>query len=212
MNFYLSNTEDHWNWEVCKEKISGLKGRLGFPNINFLEFLGLSLNLKDGSLFDTLTGEEIKGEKIKSKWIIQSVFYLLSGYANSNNVKLTGELITSSNIRGNKFLQRPNINSKNRLIKEFSNNPYELAIAANVLGGTIRDFPYGDVAIVLMALPRVPVTIILSESNEEYPSDVRIYYDKSIKDVFDSEQTNFLTTLTTSRLIDAHRSLVNTNT
>ena len=212
MNLYLSNTEDIWNWEACKEKISSLKGRLGFSDINFLEFLGLSLNLKDGSLFDTLIGEEIKGEKIKSKWVIQSVFYLLSAYANSNNVKLTGELVTSKNIRGNKFLQRPNINSNNRLIKEFSNNPQGLASAANVLGGTIRDFPYGDVAIVLMALPQVPVTIILSVSNEVYPSDIRIYYDKSIKDVFDSEQTNFLTTLTTSRLIDAHRNLVNTNT
>lgn len=208
----LSITEELWNWKACKEKLFALKGRLGFPNINFLEFLGLSLSLENGSLLDTLTGKEIKGENTKSKWLIQSVFYLLTGYAKIKNVKLTGELITSKNIRGNMFLRRDNDGSKNRLINEFSNKPHGLAAAAIVLGGTIRDFPYGDVAIVLMALPRVPLTIILSTCKKEYPDDVRIYYDKSIKDIFDSEQTNFLTTLTASRLIAAHRSLVNTET
>jgi hypothetical protein len=61
----------------------------------------------------------------------------------------------------------------------------------------------------LKALPLIPLTIVLYAGDQEFPGDARIFYDTSIKDVFDAEQTNFITHLTISRLITANKQINN---
>jgi hypothetical protein len=48
------NSKGRWYWKNCKDNIRSLKGRLGFPNCPNLHFLGLSLSLKDGSIYDEI--------------------------------------------------------------------------------------------------------------------------------------------------------------
>lgn len=194
-----------WNWNASRRLVSSLRGRLGFPDEDFLEFIGLNISLKDGRVRDLFTGQEIRGQDIYSKNVLQSIFYVLSGYAKVKDVQQVNELISSRQIRGSKFIGRENDGAKARLLSVFSDDPDALVNASSHLKGKRRDFPYGDVAVEVPVLPFVPLMIVLTVSDTEFPCDVRIFYDKSIETVFDSEQINFLTQLSVSRLIDARR-------
>jgi hypothetical protein len=196
----LLDLDGLWNWTACKEMINSLPGRLGFQKGEHLEFMRLKLNLRNGALHDLLSNNFIMDNDIKSKHLLRSVFYLLYGYSKVEKINLKGELITSKQIRGKRFINR-DIGAKKRLVKEFSRKPKRLVFSAERLGGIEIEFPYGDVAISLKAFPLIPLTIVLYGIDDEFQGDARIFYDASIKDVFDAEQTNFLTHLSISRLI-----------
>jgi hypothetical protein len=202
----LSDLKGLWNWTTCKETINSLPGRLGFQDHQYLEFLGLKLDLRNGDLHDLLSKTLIKDHDIQSKHLLRSIYYLLSGYSKVEKIKLTGELITFKQIRGNRFVNRGK-GAEERLIREFSRKPKQLISSAEKLGGNKIDFPYGDITISLKAFPLIPLTIVLYANDEEFPGDARIFYDVSIKDIFDAEQTNFITHLTISRLIISNKQM-----
>jgi hypothetical protein len=65
------------------------------------------------------------------------------------------------------------------------------------------DFPYGDVAVSLDLLPFIPLTIVLTVDDGEFPADSRLFYDETVENYLDSEQTYFLTSLTVLRIIQS---------
>jgi hypothetical protein len=204
----LSDLKGLWNWTKCKKTINRLPGRLGFQKLEYIEFLELKLDLHNGDIYDLLSDAIIDDHDIQSKHLIKSIYYLLSGYSKAKKIKITDDLITFKQIRGNRFVNRGK-GAKERLIREFSKKPRKLILSAEKLGGNQIDFPYGDVKISLKPLPLIPLTIVLYAGDQEFPGDARIFYDASIKDVFDAEQTNFITHLTISRLITANKQINN---
>jgi hypothetical protein len=60
----------------------------------------------------------------------------------------------------------------------------------------------GDVVVEIYVLPRVPLILVLSLADEEFPAKAWIYFDETIESYFDSEQIYFLTHLTVTRLIE----------
>ncbi|KPV64900.1 MAG: hypothetical protein AOA65_0698 [Candidatus Bathyarchaeota archaeon BA1] len=74
-------THEIWNWEKCKAKIMGLRGRLGFQDSPTLRFLGLSLSLKDGMIYDEL-------KTCSHSVVAPSVYCILSGYAEATPIPI----------------------------------------------------------------------------------------------------------------------------
>ena len=56
------------------------------------------------------------------------------------------------------------------------------------------------VEILEAALPLIPLTFVLSSSDDEFPVDARIFFDENIESYLDVERINFLTNLTIARL------------
>ena len=194
-----------WSWEQCRDRLRNLRGRLGFHEKYALEFLGLSLDLADGSVMDMLTGENINGNDSWSRFVTQAVYFVLSGYSESEQHEVTSRLVTSKQFSGALFGDLDNSRIRQRLVEEFSDDPLALKMCAKRLGGREVEFAYGDMAVKLEALPLIPITIVLSVEDEEFQADAHIFYDETIQKYLDAERTNFLTILTVGRLIAAKR-------
>ncbi|MFH2110777.1 MAG: DUF3786 domain-containing protein [Candidatus Bathyarchaeota archaeon] len=196
-----------WSWDACKDKLVGLRGRLGFPDQGELRFLGLSVDLGDGSVTDDLTGGRLRGEDPWSRYMVQTVFYVLSGYSEAEHVETPGRLMSYKQLRGARFGDLDNRRTRDRIIERFRGDPGALVACAERLEGERVEFPYGDVAVRLEALPLVPLTIILSCESAEFEADARVFYDETVQGYLDVERINFLTNLAVSRLAAASKRL-----
>ena len=151
-----------------------MPGRLGFPTGDQLEFLGYELDLNNGSIRDTLTGETVDISQRAERSATNAIFYVLSAYSESTETRPTGKLISSRQFRGTRFTKRDTFGERGRIIERFK-KPARLETAAQVLGGSKVDFPYGDVAVNLDLLPFIPLTIVLTVDDGEFPADFRIF-------------------------------------
>ncbi|MCX7912403.1 MAG: DUF3786 domain-containing protein [Dehalococcoidales bacterium] len=71
------------------------------------------------------------------------------------------------------------------LIRHFGAKPERLVQAAASLGGYPAE--YGDTAVTITALPRVPVTIVLWCGDEEFPAEASVLFDRSVTDYLPAE-------------------------
>jgi hypothetical protein len=181
-----------WNWEKSRNKILTLRGRLGFPDSSVLKFLGLSLSLEDGHIHDELRDKQVPE-------IEASVYCILSGYADTNAVEETHQLVSFTKLPGgsayNNAFQRRAVQPIERV---FGSAPETLYKAAELLDATKLD--YGDYSVRIYALPFVPVHVVLWSSNSEFPASANILFDSSVSNYLSTEQTAMLGELTSTRL------------
>jgi hypothetical protein len=191
-----------WTWSNCKDAVISLPGRLGFPQITKLHVLGYDLDLSAGSIHDTLLGQALDESQRNERLVSNTLFYVLSAYSDSPEKQPTGKLISSKQFRGAQFTGRDTMGERYRVARSFKDTE-SLEQAVTRLGGSRVEFSYGDIAVSLKTLPYVPLTIVLTLDDGEFPADVRLFYDETVENYLDSEQTYFLTNLTISRLIQA---------
>ncbi len=192
-----ANNFDYWSWGYCSTKIRELRGRLGFRDSDNLSFLRFSLSLKDGSISDEL----IKGRRLHP-YEIKRIYCILYGYASSNPVRETSELVSFKQIPGGWFYQRPfTLRVLRSIEKAFGLDPNLLVRAGELLGGVHSK--YGDSSIKIYSLPLVPLIIVLWAKTEEFQASANILYDSSITNYLSTEQIVLLSELTASRLKDA---------
>ncbi|RLG41618.1 MAG: hypothetical protein DRO05_03475 [Thermoproteota archaeon] len=185
---------EYWSWDRCCSKIRGLRGRLGFENSEKIEFLKLSLSLRDGSISDEL----IKGRKL-SPYEIKGIYCILYGYADSSPLRETNKLISFRQVPGGRFYYEPFAQRVLRpLERAFGPNPELLVEAGKVLGGVKSG--YGDFSVKIYSLPLVPLTVVLYAGDEEFPPSANILYDSSVIDLLSTERIVMLSELTVSRL------------
>ncbi len=183
---------DLWTWVRCKSKISGLRGKLGFADSSFLRFLGLSLSLEDGSVFDELRNQQFTA-------IAPVLYCILSGYVDAKPISEAFNLVSFRQLPGghtyyNAFLRR----AVNSVQKVFGSKPERLVEAAKLLGGSKAD--YGDCSVKIYSLPLVPVTVVLWTENGEFESSANILFDSSVSNYLSTEQVAMLGELTSVRL------------
>jgi hypothetical protein len=90
------------------------------------------------------------------------------------------------------------------LLRTFGQRPEALFEAAAGLDGSSLDM--GDAAVVLAALPRVPVAIVLWGGDEEFAPSASFAFDASIEGYLDTEAVTALADFTSRRLIEAAES------
>ena len=198
----MSQSSD-WKWINVREHIQTLAGKLGFTEGEYLDILKLRVKLNDGKLLDLLKNRELDESHHNQGFLIKTVYYILLGYAQSQSVQLTGRLIAYKNLRGARFGDFSNIGAREKLQTLLADSQKWLREAVRLLEGSEVNFPYGDYAFKINALPLVPLTIVMSSSDDEFPLDARIFYDENIENYLDVERINFLTNLTVERLENA---------
>jgi hypothetical protein len=111
---------------------------------------------------------------------------LLHYLAYARDIEPAGELITFRDLEGgdvyyDAFLRRSVIPITN----VFGSNSEALSEA----GEKIKAEPvkYGDVSLLINVLPKVPVTVILWEGDDEVPASSNILFDASIKELLPTE-------------------------
>ncbi len=91
------------------------------------------------------------------------------------------------------------------LCAAFGREPQAFTEAGTAMGGRAEDF--GDAAVTLFALPRVPITFILWAADDEFPPSLRALYDDTIASYLPLEDIVVVTKLAGTRLLKAARRL-----
>ena len=85
------------------------------------------------------------------------------------------------------------------LVDHFGQEPDQLVDVVKRLGGHRTD--YGDVAVIINAFPRVPVTLALWRGDEEFLPEGSILFDSTISDYLTTEDINVLCEVVAWRLV-----------
>jgi len=197
--------EEIWNWKKCAVKIKSLRGRLGFPDEPFLRFLKLQLSLESGLIYDELTGSALE----QKYWILPKVYCILSSYADTKPIPETSNLVTSKQLQGGQYCNIAVTRAKSLIQSIFGSNSKMLVDSAKILGGFEIDFSYGDHSVRINSLPLIPIIIVLSEEDSEFPASAQFFFDESVSHYLELEQVGMLSELTAERLRQAHQFLIN---
>lgn len=190
---------DFWNWERCKTKIRGLKGRLGFKASSTLRFLGLSLSLEDGVVYDDL-------RNCSFLEVAPSIYCILSGYAEAEQVPEALKLVSFRQLPGGHAYHKAFLGRVVLSVQRFfGSKPRMLVEAAKLLDGSEVD--YGDCSVRVYLLPLVPVTVVLWAESPEFPASANMLFDASISHYLTTEQVAMLGELTSARLRHAYEVL-----
>ena len=112
---------------------------------------------------------------IRDKVLI--LHYLLS----AKGAPITNKLIAFKELTGGgNYFRTFSKRAIEPLVEHFGEQPHMLIHAAEKLGS--RRVAYGDIAVVINAFSRVPVTIVLWHGDEEFPPQGNILFDAAISD------------------------------
>ena len=144
------------------------------PNSIQIKFLNRMISISWPDLiFSQDSDKEIK---IKEKILI--LHYL----NNAKKEDLTGELIAYQEIPSARFyLNAFNARSRDPFIAAFGENSDKLPVVAQELFAAQRA-SLGDVSVTIQAFPKIPITLIIWQGDDEFPPNGTILFDSSIKD------------------------------
>ena len=92
-----------------------------------------------------------------------------------------------------------------RLAKEFGENPSSLIRAGLEVGGMDREL--GTASIDIRAFPKVNLTVIVWEGDEEIPASANVLFDSVALEILDTEDLAVVGSLTVARLLKAKAQL-----
>ena len=173
--------------QLCRLSGALFTGQEGDSAVITLRFLNRTITI---TWPDLSFSQDQKGEvSIKEKIII---LHYLSGVKREQ----TGEeWISYKDIPSARFyLDAFNRRVKQPLMGAFGEQPDRLvSCAKDLYGATASSF--GDVSVVIQALPKVPVTLALWKGDDEFPPDGAILFDRSIQDILSAEDISELSSM-----------------
>ena len=113
---------------------------------------------------------------------------------------LSGRLVTYKQVPGGiPYFARFSHLAVDPLISHFGEKPELLIPAGEKIGG--MKVNRGDAAIAINAFSRVPITIVLQGSDEEFPPTASVMFDSTIPDYLPSQDIRILCEIITAKLI-----------
>ena len=185
-------TEDIWNFERCREHLTSLRGRLGFPDSHNLAFLRLHLDPGSGILTTEPDGSPVPGLR-------PLVFCVLETYSRAMEIPETSVLVAFGSLPGGHaydvaFRKRAVL----PLASLYSRDPGKFQKTMNAFGGIpVR---HADYAWKVHALPRVPIYILIWEGSDEFPASSALLFDASVSAALETEAVAMLGELLTQRI------------
>lgn len=88
---------------------------------------------------------------------------------------------------------------RDRLVRGFASCSELLLQVGKLLGG--EEVAYGDAAVKIWALPRVPLTVVIWRGDEEFPADANVLFDASVSSYLCTEDVVVLCEQVASELV-----------
>lgn len=158
-----------------------------------LRFLGKScrVDVRGSCVLYEDTGSEVDA---RSKLLI--AHYLV----NAKGSNPSGELIDFRHIPAGDFYFPVFTDTVTKpLIRAFREDPQSLLPAAREYGG--KKIAHGDYGVIIPAFPRVNIIFALWAADEEFPTDGKVLFDKTIPDYLPTEDITILCKAIVERLI-----------
>jgi hypothetical protein len=173
---------ERWTWRRCSEQILTLKHRLGYGER--LWILGFEL-LDNGRLVDPFHGVEVFNPHcaglltaIPSQYsAVPEMYCILSTYAAADETPLSGEKVSLASLDP---MWRSELSEEDcgGLLK-YTHQDFSVLQMIDVpfFGETLKR---GDIAFDVWPLPRVPVTLVLWQGDEEVADGGTLLFDRTI--------------------------------
>ncbi len=133
------------------------------------------ISVKDRNVFSNSgSGQFIVNELSKHSRLSTILRYLI----HAKDIPLSGQLVRPSDLPGGEiFLKGTHVIPLDKIAERFGNTPGAFLSKGKKLGGTKMD--YGDISLMLLPFPRVPVVLILWSGDEEFPSRSSLLFDST---------------------------------
>ena len=126
-----------------------------------------------------------------------TIMYLLK----AKNIPPTGNMITEKDIKGGiQFFQGPHSLMTKTLVDRYQFAAEDFMAKGESIGGMRQE--YGDAAIRLRPLPKIPVTYILYKGDEEFKGNVVVAFDETVGEHLPLDVIWALVNVTSSALLD----------
>lgn len=128
---------------------------------------------------------EIKSLSKKGEVFIRRLSYFfnistLSYLVNAKDIPLSGKLIKPENIKGGEFFFKgTHVLPLDKVAEKYQSDKKGFITKGNEFDGKSLDF--GDASIEFLPMPRIPVTLILWLSDEEFPARADFLFDSTCK-------------------------------
>jgi hypothetical protein len=184
--------------KIAENEVKRLRLSVEFESVSDrFEFLGYKVDLESGEISDTF---RVNCQLARGEFDVLQT--LLTHYCKADPVERTGRLVKFASLPGGQAYEKAFLKRAVEPIADtFGEKPEELSECAKTLGGFSK--AYGDASAELSALPSIPLTIILWETNE-FPAQASILFDESASHYLPTEDLAVLGELATSRLLKIH--------
>jgi hypothetical protein len=131
---------------------------------------------------------------------IKDKILMLHYFTSAKGTPLSNELITYKELPGGlNYFPTFSKRAIKPLLDRFGKEPAKLIDAAQKLGGQKTDC--GDIAVIIKAFRRVPITLVLWRGDEEFPPAGNILFDNTVTDYLSTEDVNVLCETIAWRLV-----------
>ena len=129
---------------------------------------------------------------------------ILAYLINAKDVPLAEKLVKAESLPGGQFFFRGlHALPTGKMEKAFGDNPDDLLEASERFGAIRRDF--GDASIELLALPRIPITVVIWAGDDEFPARASMLFDKTAAEHLPLDALWTLANLSAKALIDSNQ-------
>jgi hypothetical protein len=149
------------------------------------------LSIPDGEIAESKDAEPLS---------MRDRLLILHYFDSAKGTPLTGKLITFRELpEGTVYQPTFARRTIQPLLNNFGKEPDHLLLFSQRLEGYKAD--YGDTAITIKAFDRVPITIVIWEGDDEFPSQGNVLFDANISDYLPTEDVTVLCEIIAWRLI-----------
>jgi len=156
--------------KICNNSLARYEHKKGF----FLPFLN--------QVFQIMPGKKNITPLYNFIPTIQSFeldLILLTYLLRSNPIVINGKMVNEKQILGGEaFFRGPHTLNTAPMEEKFGEDKHSFLLSGKSLSGEVKKL--GDAAICLPVFPRVPVTLILWEKDDEFPAKVNVNFDATI--------------------------------
>jgi hypothetical protein len=136
--------------------------------------MDFAVSVKDKTISSTAPGSEVLLQRLSYFFKLSIVWYL----ASAKDIACTGSLVKLQSIRGGDiFTKGSHVLPLDPLAKKYGKNKEGFVEKGKSLGGELAKF--GDAALRLFPLPRVPVILTLWVEDEEFPARADLLFDST---------------------------------
>ncbi len=169
-------------WEILSAMAPGdvcTKAGVTFDNgldcYTLMSFgLDVSVSIRDRNILCADRGHD---ELLRKAWEFAGLTYLWY-MVNAKDIAATGELVRPDNLKGGHlFSKGTHVLPLNELAEKYNDDIEGFYLRGESLNA--EKHSYGDAAIQLMPVPKIPVTLILWRGDDEFPPRAGLLFDST---------------------------------
>ncbi len=159
--------------DVCRGSQALYDGAKGVYTLKSFGW-DIHVSTKDRSIFSDVSGSSVLFQEL-GEFSTLSILHYLAG---AKDISLSGHLVRPDHLKGGHLFSRgTHVLPLNELSEKYHDDIDGFLLKGRTLGA--EELQYGDCAIKLLPVPRIPVTLIYWKGDDEFPPRSDLLFDST---------------------------------